>query len=212
MKLKRGLGKEFRLYVLVNYSPNHREEKVLRFAQDIIEAGADVVQLRTEKKTDKEFLSIASKIKEWTHKAGISFIVNNRPDIALAVDAEGVHLGQNDLPIDCVRKIISQKIVGKSAHNIIEAIEAEREGADYIGIGPVFPSSTKPNLFPTGLSLIQEVKEKTALPFTAIGGINLSNIKEVIKAGAKSVAVCSAIKEAENPRAVVKEFKRILRD
>lgn len=210
-KLKSKFLKEFSLYVLINYLAGDNEEKILQIAGDTIEGGADVIQLRVENKTDKEFLSIAAKIRKLTRDFKIPFIINNRPDIALTIDAEGVHLGQDDLPIKFTKEIVPGKIIGKSTHNFKEAIKATKEGADYISIGPIFRSPTKPNLFPIGLNLIPQIKEKIKIPLIAIGGISLSNIKQVIKSGAERIAICSAITEAENPKAITKEFKKMLK-
>ncbi len=203
--------------MLIPYLSFRKEEEILRLTQDIIEGEADVIQLRVANKSDKEFLSIATKIRKLARDSKIPLIINNRPDIALAIGAEGVHLGQDDLPIESVKKIAPQKLIGKSTHNLKEALKATKEGADYISIGPIFHSPTKPNLSPIGLNLISQIKEKIkippgGLPVIAIGGINLSNIEQVIKSGAERVAICSAISEAKDPKAITKEFKRLLRD
>ena len=210
--MKKKSCKEFKLYVLIPYLSFRKEEEILRLTQDIIEGEADVIQLRVANKSDKEFLSIATKIRKLARDSKIPLIINNRPDIALAIGAEGVHLGQDDLPIESVKKIAPQKLIGKSTHNLKEALKATKEGADYISIGPIFHSPTKPNLSPIGLNLIPQIKEKIKIPLIAIGGINLSNIKQVIKSGAERVAICSAISEAKDPKAITKEFKRLLRD
>lgn len=210
MKLKKKFLKKFKLYVLINFLPTNDEEKTLQFVCDIIKRGADIIQLRVENRTDKEFLSVAYKIKRRTSDFKIPFIVNNRPDIALLVNAEGIHLGQDDLPIESVKKIAPQKFIGKSTHNLDQALKAEEEGADYISIGPIFSSPTKPNLSFVGLNLLEQVNKRVSSPILAIGGINLSNVKEVIKAGAKSVAVCSAISKADNPGEITQKFKNLL--
>lgn len=214
-KLKKKFWKKFKLYVLINYFSIHKEKETLRLAQDIIEGGADVIQLRVENKNDKEFISIAAKIKKIAQDFGIFFIINNRLDIVLAINGEGVHLGQDDLPVKSARKIASRKIIGKSTHNLKQALEAKKENADYISIGPIFPSVTKPNLSPIGLNLIPQIKQKIEispgdLPVVAIGGINLNNIKQVIEAGIKRVAICAAISEASDPKTTTRTFKKLL--
>jgi len=200
------------LYVLISYLSFHKEEEILCLTRDIIKGGADVIQLRVANKSDKEFLSIATKIKKLTCKSKIPLIINNRLDIALAIDAEGVHLGQDDLPIESARKIAPQKLIGKSTHSLKEALKATKETADYISIGPIFHSPTKPNLSPIGLNLISQIKKKVKIPLIAIGGINLNNIKQVLKAGVEGVAICSAITEASDPKTTTRTFKKLLSD
>ena len=206
---KRSWGK-FKLYVLISYLSFHKEEEILHLTRDIIKGGADVIQLRVANKSDKEFLSIATKIKKLTCKFKIPFIINNRLDIALAIDAEGVHLGQDDLPIESARKIAPRKLIGKSTHSLKEALKAAKETADYISIGPIFHSPTKPNLSPIDLNLIPQIKKKVKIPLIAIGGINLNNIKQVLKAGVEGVAISSAITKAENPKVTTRRFKKML--
>ena len=198
------------MYVLISYLFFYKEEEILHLTRNIIKGGADVIQLRVANKSDKEFLSIATKIKKLTCKSKIPLIINNRLDIALAIDAEGIHLGQDDLPIESARKIAPQKLIGKSTHSLKEALKVTKEPADYISIGPIFHSPTKPNLSPIGLNLIPQIKKKVKIPLVAIGGINLNNIKQVLKAGVEGVAICSAITKAKNPKVATRKFKKML--
>lgn len=166
--------------------------------REIIKGGATIIQWRQGNLTDKEFLEIGFKIREITSKYKIPLIVNNRPDIALLLEADGIHLGQDDLPVKFVKNFLKKinqdkLIIGVSTHNIKQAIDAGNEGADYIAIGPVYPTSTKPSYLPVGLKLVKEVKKIQRIPVVAIGGINATNIKEVRKTGVDGVAVGSYI-------------------
>ena len=139
------------------------------------------------------------------------FIVNDRPDIARLVEADGVHLGQDDMPVQEARWILgSEALIGVSTHNLDQIRQAVRDGASYIGIGPVFPSRTKEfDEFP-GLEFVRDASAETALPAFALGGITLDNVSEVLAAGAKRIAVSSPICRADEPKPVAAAFRRIL--
>lgn len=154
----------------------------------------------------------AQKIKQLCKKRGIVFLVNNRLDISKIVDADGLHIGQSDLPLRVARRILGKdKIIGVSCHNLTHALKAQTEGADYISIGPIFSTPIKPHTKPINLNLIKAIEQKIKIPFFAIGGINHSNIKKVISYGAKRVAVCRAICCAKNPGKAAKDLKEIIR-
>jgi thiamine-phosphate pyrophosphorylase len=141
------------------------------------------------------------------HEAGAIFIVNDHADIALAVDADGVHLGQDDLPIEQARKILGpEKLIGISTHSPDQAQEAERRGADYIGFGPIFSTSTKSAGAIQGLANLTVIRQTVAIPIIAIGGIKKDTIKDVVKAGADGVAIISAILSAEDIGAAASEI------
>ncbi|MFQ6105563.1 MAG: thiamine phosphate synthase [Candidatus Hydrothermarchaeaceae archaeon] len=179
------------------------------FAREVIKGGAGVIQYREKRK--EIALQTAEKLRQVTEEKGVLLIINDWVDIAKEVNADGVHLGQGDMSISNARKILGKdKIIGKSTHTLEQAIEAEKEGADYIGVGPIFATKTKP-CAPVGLELIKKVKNKVRIPFVAIGGINEENIDEVIRAGAKSVAVVSAVaysKDAAKKVSVLREKLR----
>jgi thiamine-phosphate pyrophosphorylase len=137
------------------------------------------------------------------------FFVNDRADLALAVRADGLHLGQDDLPIKAARKIVGKRLfIGRSTHSRRQALKAQREGFDYIGVGPVFFTPTKPNTHPVGLKLVRFASKKIKLPFVAIGGIDLTNVGKVRKSGAKAVAVVRAVVTAKDPKKACKEMLR----
>jgi len=170
----------------------------LEVAQAAIEGGASLIQFREKEMTTRELVETARRLKELTSQQGVPFIVNDRLDVALAVDAEGVHVGQNDMPAALARQLIGpKKILGVSASTVEEALQAEREGADYISASPVFTTPTKPDAPPpTGLEGLRAIVEAVNIPVIAIGGINEKNVTEVMEAGAAGVAVISAVVSA----------------
>jgi len=166
----------------------------LDMTQAVLRAGAGWVQYRNKNASRLKVYEEAIKLKDLAGKHNAVFIVNDYSDIALAVDADGVHLGQDDLPVKEARKILGKgKIIGVSTHCIEQALEAEQAGADYIGFGPVFHTSTKDAGNPRGTVLLGEIKNKVSIPVVAIGGINLENIHSVLQTGVDAVAVASAI-------------------
>ncbi|MBM2838617.1 MAG: thiamine-phosphate pyrophosphorylase [Deltaproteobacteria bacterium] len=178
-------------------------------AEKILAGGAKILQLRGKGLSSKELLSQAREIRLLARKAGALFIVNDRADIALLSNADGVHLGQGDLPIAEARKILGKdRVIGISTHNLEQAIKAKYEGADYIGFGPVFGTTTKADAEEAkGLQALREVKKSVNIPVVAIGGINLENIKEVIDTRADCVAVISAIVKADDIKETTRRFQ-----
>jgi thiamine-phosphate pyrophosphorylase len=177
-----------------------------------VEGGVDILQLRDYSLKDSELLSIAHKFRALTRRYRILFIVNNRADIARLSDADGVHVGQEDLTVAQVRKIIGEgKVVGVSTHSLDQAQKAISDGADYIGVGPIYPTPTKEGRPAVGVEYIQEVAAiHSPIPFFAIGGINTTNIDEVLRAGATRLAVVRAITEAKDPKAAAEGLQKAL--
>lgn len=160
----------------------------------VLGAGVKWIQYREKNKTRRDIYNEAALLRKLTTKFKAAFIVNDHADIALAVNADGVHLGQEDLPVKEARKILGKgKIIGISTHNIEQAVDAEAGGADYIGFGPLFPTKTKDAGEPKGVEMLREIKKKIKIPVVAIGGINAENLKSVLDSGADAVAVASAI-------------------
>ncbi len=159
----------------------------------VLRAGVKWVQYREKDLSRREIYKNAVILRELTRLFDAHLVINDHADIALAVDADGVHLGQDDLPLKEARKIMGSRIVGISTHSITQAVEAERGGADYIGFGPVFHTTTKDAGTPKGVDNIRFIKEKVNIPLAAIGGISLDNVASVISAGADAVAVATAI-------------------
>lgn len=199
--------KDFILYVITDKkaSKNRGHLEVIKSA---IDGGADVVQLRDKDAGVRELVQVGNEIRLLTHRRHVDFIVNDRVDIALATDADGVHLGQDDLPLSLARKLIGkEKIIGISTHSLDEAIQAETDGADYIAVGPIFSTPTKPDYKPVGLELIRQVRMRIKIPFVAIGGIDENNIRDVVKAGATRVAVVRAVVGSDNITQATKQLK-----
>lgn len=180
----------------------------IEIAKRVLAGGARILQLRGKGLSSKELLEQAREIRELTRKAGATFIVNDRADFALLSDADGAHLGQDDLPVSEARRILGRgKLIGISTHNIEQALKAEQEGADYIGFGPIFETKTKADAEEAkGLPALMEIREKVEIPVVAIGGINLENLHEVMSAGTSGVAVISAIAKAEDIEEATRMF------
>ncbi len=163
-------------------------------ARKAISSGIRIIQLREKRISKREIFREALKMREITSQQNATFIVNDYIDIALAADADGVHLGQNDMPVTEARKLMGKKrIIGISTHNLRQALLAENEGADYIGFGPIFATSTKDAGRPRGIRALEKIRKQVNIPIVAIGGISSDNIRQVLNAGADSVAVASAI-------------------
>lgn len=158
-----------------------------------IDAGIRWIQYRDKEETRKNIYYNALKLREITREKGAILIINDHVDIACAVDSDGVHLGQDDLPLSEARKIIDDRIIGISTHSIEQAIEAQKGGADYIGFGPVFYTETKDAGLPKGVDELYKIKKFIKIPVVAIGGINLTNVKRVLETGVDGIAVASAI-------------------
>jgi thiamine-phosphate pyrophosphorylase len=198
-----------RLYVLISGKIAARSVK--ETARLVIDGGADAIQLREKTISDDEFISLAGEIRDITTKRGTFFIINDRVRVAREVNADGVHLGQHDMSITEAREIIgNEKIIGVSTHNIIQARQAQEDGADYIAIGPVYPTTTKDYEPSIELEVIQKISREINIPFLAIGAITLENLDEVLNAGASRVAVCSAIISSKDILSSTKEFKNKL--
>jgi len=189
---------ECRLYGIIDLGYAERRDAA-RIVERMIEGGVDLIQLRGKNKSIAELMELAAELHELTAKSSTPLIVNDHADIARRVSVEGVHVGQDDDPIELVRQKATRDIlVGKSTHSLEQARAAEREGADYIGFGPMFATPTKPDYVPIGLQDIRRVHAEVNLPIFCIGGINIDNLQSVIDAGAKRVAMVSALLKAHN--------------
>lgn len=175
----------------------------------LLQGGARIIQLRAKEIASKEFYKLAVESREPTRRAGCLLIVNDRIDIALAAHADGVHLGQEDISLEAARKLVGrEKIIGISTHDLEQAREAERGGADYIGFGPIFGTSTKATGYSArGLAMLKEIRSAVKIPIIAIGGITEENVSQVWDAGADSAAIISDIMKAED---VAEKVRRIL--
>ncbi|HEY6998008.1 MAG TPA: thiamine phosphate synthase [Candidatus Binatia bacterium] len=166
----------------------------------LLEAGVSILQLRVKSLPPVDFLELAKDARTATRAHDCKLIINDRIDIALACDADGVHLGQDDLPLSTGRALMGKKIIGISTHNLAQAHAAERNGADYIGFGPMFGSATKVTGYEArGLEMLQQIRRAVKLPIVAIGGITEKNVREVWQAGADSAAIISDILHDDDP-------------
>lgn len=180
-------------------------------ADGAILGGADVIQLRDKTSPTRAFLQRADALRRLTRAARIPLIINDRADIALAVEADGVHVGQDDLPVPIAKQLLGHgRIVGKSTHSLEQALEADREGADYLAVGPLYPTPTKPNAPHVGLPLIGRVRTRVHTPMVCIGGIDQATLPEVLKAGAPCVAVVRAVCAADDPTEAARVLKGCL--
>ncbi|MCL6648233.1 MAG: thiamine phosphate synthase [Chloroflexi bacterium] len=176
-------------------------------ARAVLRGGARVVQLRDKAGPAVSTYRLAQALDELCRQAGAVFIVNDRLDIALAAEADGVHLGQQDLPLSVARALVGERLIlGCSTNTVAEALQAEREGADYLGVGSIFPTTSKTDTRPAGLARLAEIRAAVRLPIAAIGGITLENAPAVIAAGADMVAVIRALAESDDPEAMARRF------
>jgi thiamine-phosphate pyrophosphorylase len=200
----------WRLYLITDEQLS-KGKSHLQIADAAIQGGADVIQLRDKSASSRELYDSAGQIRELTRKNKIPFILNDRLDIALVVQADGLHVGQTDLPVKVARKVLGASgILGVSAGSLQEAILAEQDGADYLGVGPVYEArGTKSDAGePRGLALISQIRQHCRIPIIAIGGITPENANEVLRAGASGVAVISAIVAAPDILQATRDFKR----
>ena len=176
--------------------------------EDSILGGATIVQLREKNVTSREFYAIAQKIKAITDKYNVPLIINDRLDIALAVGAFGVHIGQSDMPCIIARQVLGKdKIIGVSVHTLEEALEAEKDGADYLGCGAVFSTSTKKDATNVSYDQLKEIKSRVKIPVVAIGGINEKNLAQLKETNIDGVAIVSAILGKENIKEATENLK-----
>ena len=189
------------LYAIVDPEQT-RSRPAERLLTGLMEAGVTFLQLRVKALPPADFLELAKRARAITRAHHCRLIINDRIDIALACDADGVHLGQDDLPLGAGRKLMRDKIVGISTHDLDQASAAERDGADYIGFGPMFGTRTKATVYEArGPEMLQQIRSAVKLPIVAIGGITEENVQGVWQAGADSVAIISDILHDDNPGA-----------
>ena len=192
------------VYVIINLKDN---QNIMEFAESIIEGKPDIIQLRYKGVDTKFFAKIAKKLKKVIPDE-IIYIINDRIDICLISEADGVHLGEKDISVEDARKILPDKIIGVSINSPEEAEKYLNKDIDYLAVGAIYPSPTKKDRKTTGPEIIKEIKKKYTIPIVAIGGINKENVCEVIKNDADCVAFVSAIEKAENKQKYLKEMKR----
>jgi len=182
-----------------------------RVAEAMIDGGVDLIQLRGKQRSIDELVDLAVQLHEVTFRCSTPLIVNDHAEIAAKVPVEGVHVGQDDDSIAITRKKTGRNIlVGKSTHNLEQALAAQHEGADYIGFGPIFATPTKPDYQPIGLKQIESVHRNVPLPIFCIGGIKIDNLEQVIAAGARRIAIVSGLVKAPDVAEYARACKKLL--
>lgn len=211
MNIKSYLLENRKIYLVTNSDNFNSDADFLDRVALALKNGVDIIQLREKKRPAKEIIELGFRIRELASNFGALFIVNDRVDIAKIVSADGVHLGQDDISPDAAREILGEKfIIGISTHCPDDGVRAMKDGADYIGVGPVFKTPTKPGRVPVGLEYVKWASENVNIPFFAIGSVDTENVYDVIKAGAKRIAVVRAIMNADNPVENIQIFKNKL--
>jgi len=200
------LREKLRLYVITD----RRLRDEISSVKDALEGGATTIQLRLKNTSTREMIEIVKKIRKICEDYSALFFVNDRLDVALAVNADGVHVGHEDMPLYMVREIAPNLIVGASARNLEEAIKAEKEHADYIGAGSVFPTKSKEDAVIMGLDELERIVRNVKIPVVAIGGIDHSNVEKVLRTGVDGIAVISAIVGAEDVKKAAQEMRKII--
>lgn len=203
----------YELYIITDQRISHGRSH-LEVAEAAIAGGATIIQFRDKEMKDAETIEVCRKIHKLTNGKRIPFIINDRVEVAKAVDAEGVHLGQEDAPLSFARKVLGKdKIIGISVETVEEALKAAEEGADYLGVGPIYPTATKPDAGSAlGIFRLKEIKDSVNIPVVAIGGINEDNLDEVLKAGADGVAVISAVVSSPDITEACRKLKNKIED
>lgn len=199
-------------FYLVTYSSVSRKG-TFSDVKSAVDAGCKIVQYREKNKSAREMIKEAKKLKQICEGKAI-FLVNDRVDVALAVGADGVHIGQNDISVEDARRLTGpDKIVGLTVHNVKEAIRAEKMGADYVGLAPIYNTDTKEDSgIPCGPETIAQVRKNINLPIVAVGGVNKNNVKEVISKGADSVVSVSAVLSSDDVKKEIGDFIKIIKE
>lgn len=202
---------DWSLYVVTDAGLS-RGRSHLAVIEAAIAGGATVVQYREKAAATRQMIAEAQALRELTRRAGVPLIVNDRLDVALAIDADGVHVGQDDMPAALARRLIGpDKILGVSTANLAEAMQAVRDGADYLGVGPVLATPTKPDAAPPiGMDGLREICRHVPIPVVAIGGINATNAADAIAAGAQGIAVVSAVVAAEDVATAARQLRALV--
>lgn len=210
MKLKKRLLAGSKLYVIIDRKIC-ADKPLDSLARKVASCGADIIQLRDKESPKESVLKAAYAIRKTLFNKKTIFIVNDYIDIAKITDADGLHLGQGDSSVGIARRILGKdKIIGVSCKNVMQARIAQKQGADYIGVGPIFATPTKPQAKPVGLSLIAKIKKSVPIPFFVLGGINKNNLKDIRAYGVERIAVCSAVCAGKDIRVSTKQLLKLL--
>lgn len=196
------------LYFITD-STGFSEEDFLQRTKAALQGGVTFLQVREKEKSAREYLSLAQKVHKLTQQYGVPLIIDDRLDVAMAMNAEGVHLGQSDIPIDLARKIFGQdKIIGATAKTVPQAQEAYEQGADYLGVGAIYPTTTKVKTVLTSTDTLRDICEAVPIPVNAIGGLNKTNIDVLQGIPIAGICVVSAIMKADDPKQAAIELRK----
>lgn len=189
-------------------STGYDEAEFLYRVEEACKGGVTLLQLREKDRSTREYLFLAEKVHEITQRYGIPLIIDDRVDVALAVNAEGVHVGQSDMPVKLARKLMgNDKIVGATAKTVVQATDAYEQGADYLGVGAIYPTTTKVKTVLTSVDTLKEIVKAVPIKVNAIGGLNKDNIHVLKNSGIDGICAVSAIMKAESPCGAVKELR-----
>ena len=202
------LREKLKLYVITD----RRLKPEIKSVREALEGGATSIQLRIKNASTREMIKIGKKIRELTKEYDALYFVDDRLDVALATNADGVQLGPEDMPISLARGIAPNLIIGASVYSLEEALQAEKERADYLGAGSVFPTPTKAGVRVIGVEGLRKIVKSVKIPVVAIGGINHKNARDVLKTGVDGIAIISAIMGAEDVKKATEEMKKIIEE
>ncbi len=202
------LREKLKLYVITD----RRLKPEIESVREALEGGATSIQLRIKNASTREMIKIGKRIRELTKEYDALYFVDDRLDVALATNADGVQLGPEDMPISLAREIAPNLIIGASVYSLEEALQAEKERADYLGAGSVFPTPTKAGVRVIRVEGLRKIVESVKIPVVAIGGINHKNARDVLKTGVDGIAIISAIMGAKDVKKATEEMKKIIKE
>lgn len=202
------LREKLKLYVITD----RRLKPEIESVREALEGGATSIQLRIKNASTREMIKIGKRIRELTKEYDALYFVDDRLDVALATNADGVQLGPEDMPISLAREIAPNLIIGASVYSLEEALQAEKERADYLGAGSVFPTPTKAGVRVIGVEGLRKIVKSVKIPVVAIGGINHKNARDVLKTGVDGIAIISAIMGAKDVKKATEEMKKIIEE
>ena len=195
------------LYFITD-STKYNEEEFLYRVEEALKGGVTLLQLREKEKSTREYIELAQKVHALTKRYNVPLIIDDRVDVALAVDAEGVHVGASDMPVSTARRLMGEdKIVGATAKTVPWATEAYEQGADYLGVGAIYPTTTKVKTVLTSVETLRDICNTVPIPVNAIGGLNINNIDVLKGIPIAGVCVVSAIMKADDPKKAAEELK-----
>ena len=200
-----------RIYFITDSTP-YTEQEFLARVKSALQGGVDLIQLREKERTTREYIALAEKVHELSKQFAVPLIIDDRVDVALASGAEGVHLGQSDMQIDTARKILGDEfIIGATTKTVEQALEAYEQGADYLGVGAIYPTTTKVKTVLTSTETLDKICKAVPIPVNAIGGLNKDNIDVLKGIGIKGVCAVSAIMKADDPKTAAEELSQAVK-